>query len=135
MPQSEHRLHRALRRREQRAWGAFYDLHAGAVFGVAYHLTSGDRAVAEEVSQEVWAAAIQQVEQFDPARGSLRSWLLGIARHRALRRRRRGRVLLGMAPPDEASEALEPLEQLEGLERAEVVRAALLCLDDDRRRV
>lgn len=135
MPENEQRLVRALLRREHEAWTALYDQHVRAVFGVAYHLSGGDRALAEEVSQEVWAAAIEQVEQFDSARGNLRGWLLGIARHRALRKRRRGRVLVGQPPPEEASGSPGPPDQLEGLERAEVVRAALLCLEDDRRQV
>ena len=36
---------------------------------------------------------------------------------------------------DGPSAAPEPPESLEGVERADVVRAALLCLPDDRRRV
>ncbi len=93
-----------------------------------------DRAVAEDVNQEVWLLAIEQIDRFDPARGEFRDWLLGIARHRALRCRRNPVSALATRP-DGTSDALAPPEFLEGVEQADMVRAALLCLHDDRRRV
>jgi RNA polymerase sigma-70 factor (ECF subfamily) len=91
--------------------------------------------VAEDVNQEVWLLAIEQFDRFDPGRGRVRDWLLGIARHRALRRHRRAPDRSLEARPDGPSDALPPPELLEGVERAGVVRAALLCLEEDRRRV
>ncbi len=132
---NEPHLVRALVRRDGTLWAAMYDRHVGAVFGLAYHLVGGDRAVAEDVNQEVWLLAIEQIDTFDPGRGDFREWLLGIARHRALRRRRRDPVRVFDTQPDTPSDALPPLEFLEGVERADMVRAALLCLHDDRRRV
>jgi RNA polymerase sigma factor (sigma-70 family) len=132
---NELRLVRALARRDRSAWADVYDRHVGDVFGLAYHLSGGNRAVAEEVNQEVWLLAIEQVGRFDPARGELRNWLLGIARHRSLRRYRHTPNHALDDGPDESSDAMPPPEVLEGVERAHVVRAALLCLHDDRRQV
>jgi RNA polymerase sigma-70 factor (ECF subfamily) len=132
--QNEARLARALARRDRAAWAAMYDRHVAAVFGLAYHLVGRDRALAEEVNQEAWLLALEQVGNYDPARGDFRDWLLGIARHRALRRCR-DRVRVFDNQPDSPSEARTPPESLEGEERADMVRAALLCLHDDRRRV
>jgi RNA polymerase sigma-70 factor (ECF subfamily) len=112
-----------------------YDRHVGDLFGLVYHLLGGDRGAAEDVNQEVWLLAIEQFDRFDPGRGEFRDWLLGIGRHRALRRHR---CALGHAPSnrlDGPSDQLPPPEVLEEVERADVVRAALLCLREDYRRV
>jgi RNA polymerase sigma-70 factor, ECF subfamily len=131
----ELRLIRALARRDRAAWAEVYDRHFGEVFGLAYHLVGGNRAIAEEVHQEVWLLAMEQVDRFDVRKGAFRDWLLGIARHRALRRHRRAADAHREAQADGPSDALPALELLEGVERADVVRAALLCLNTDRRRV
>jgi RNA polymerase sigma-70 factor (ECF subfamily) len=131
----EIQLVRAMARRDRSAWDAMYDRHVGDVFGLIYHLVGGDRHVAEDINQEVWLLAIERFERFDPGRGAFRDWLLGIARHRTLRHHRRapGQGVEGQS--DGLSDSLPPPEELEGVERADVVRAALLCLHDRSRRV
>ncbi|HEX8199208.1 MAG TPA: sigma-70 family RNA polymerase sigma factor [Isosphaeraceae bacterium] len=135
MTDDDPRLARALARRDRALWAAVYDRHVGAVFGVAYHLVGRDPAIAEDVNQEVWLLAIEQIDRFDPGRGGFRDWLLGIARHRALRRRRRDPVRPSDDGPSRPADAPAPPEALEVAERADMVRAALLCLKDDRRQV
>jgi RNA polymerase sigma-70 factor, ECF subfamily len=139
MMDDEHRLLRALARRDRAAWSAVYDRHVQEVFGFIYHLVGGDRHLAEELHQEVWLAALEGADHFDARRGRFRDWLQGIARHR-VSRHYRGTV---SSPLEVVAErdvpvqtlALPPPEQLEGLERAAVVRAALLRLNDDHRDV
>jgi len=131
----ELRLVRAMARRDRSAWDAMYQRHVRDVFGLVYHLVGGDRHVAEDVNQEVWLRAIEQFDRFDPGRGRFRDWLLGIARHRALRQHRCVPGQAVQVEPDGLPDGLPPPELLEGRERADVVRAALLCLHDGSRKV
>jgi RNA polymerase sigma-70 factor (ECF subfamily) len=131
----ERRLVRAMARRDRSAWSAMYERHVRDVFGLVYHLVGGDREVAEDINQEVWLLAIERFDQFDAGRGRFRDWLLGIARHRALRHHRRAAHQLIQDCPDGLADGVPPPELLEGRERADVVRAALLCLHDGCRRV
>ena len=131
----EPRLVRAMARRDGSAWNVMYERHVRDVFGLVYHLVGGDRHVAEDVNQEVWLLAIERFDRFDPGRGEFRDWLLGIARHRALRHHRWAPGQAVQGRPDGLSDGLPPPELLEGRERADVVRAALLCLHDGSRKV
>lgn len=49
----------------------------------------GDRGAAEDVQQQVYTQIWQRAESYDPNRGSLLSWLMTIARSRAIDHRRR----------------------------------------------
>ena len=72
------------------ALASLYDRHAGEIFEVAAR-TTGDRGVAGDVVQETFLALWDRAELFDPARGSLRGWLLAIARNRSIDHIRRVR--------------------------------------------
>ena len=74
-------------RGSETAFGSLYDRHAGAVFASALHAT-GDRQVAEEVVQDTFVTLWNRAELFDPEAGSLRTWLLTIARNRGVDRLR-----------------------------------------------
>ena len=65
------------------ALASLYDRHAGAVYSIAAR-TIGDATVASDVVQETFLALWDRAELFDPTRGSLRGWLLAIARNRAI---------------------------------------------------
>jgi RNA polymerase sigma-70 factor (ECF subfamily) len=70
--------------------GAFviaYDRHAGFLFGSVVRFV-GDREVAAEVVQDAFMALWRRARQFDARSGSLLTWLLAIARHRAIDRLR-----------------------------------------------
>ena len=57
-----------------------YRRRQGSVYRFALEMT-GSRALAEEVTQEVFLMLIQNSTTFDPARGSLRNFLYGVARN------------------------------------------------------
>ena len=65
------------------ALASIYDRHAGDVYALAAR-TTGDGMVAGDVVQETFLALWDRAELFVPARGSLRGWLLAIARNRAI---------------------------------------------------
>jgi RNA polymerase sigma-70 factor (ECF subfamily) len=67
----------------QDALAGLYDRHSRAVFGAALR-TSRDQSIAAEVVQETFLALWNRAELYDPGRGSLPSWLLTIARNRAV---------------------------------------------------
>jgi RNA polymerase sigma-70 factor, ECF subfamily len=94
----------------EEALAALYDRHGPAVFRLALSVNR-DHGVAEEVVQETFLALWNRAELFDPALGSLVSWLLAIARNRAIDRVRGTARRVPAAPfsalvgdqPDEAS--------------------------------
>jgi RNA polymerase sigma-70 factor (ECF subfamily) len=67
---------------------ALWDEHAGPLLAFACRLTSGDQARAEDLVQETLLRAWQHPEVLDPARGSLRPWLLTVARRVAIDQQR-----------------------------------------------
>jgi RNA polymerase sigma factor (sigma-70 family) len=62
-----------------------YDRFGGAVLHLAQRVL-GNRSDAEDVTQATFVAAWQGRQTFDPDRGGLLSWLLGIARRKAVDR-------------------------------------------------
>lgn len=65
----------SIARYHEDALAEIYRRHAGAVFALARRLLN-DRTLAEEIVQEVFLRIWNDPDRFDPARGSLRSYLL-----------------------------------------------------------
>ncbi|MBV2153255.1 sigma-70 family RNA polymerase sigma factor [Kitasatospora sp. SUK 42] len=59
---------------------ALYREHAGPLLGFVLHLVAGDRQRAEDVVQETLLRAWRNLDRLDPAAGSLRPWLVTVAR-------------------------------------------------------
>ncbi|MFM7272026.1 MAG: sigma-70 family RNA polymerase sigma factor [Actinomycetes bacterium] len=72
---SDAKLVVAIGRYSQESLAEAYRRHGGAAFALAQRLVA-DRAMAEEVVQEVFLRLWNDPEKFDPDRGSLRSYLL-----------------------------------------------------------
>lgn len=70
---------------DEDAFTILYRRRHPALFRFALHM-SGNVAVAEDVTQEVFVTLIRDVRRFDPARGTLGGFLLGVARNHLRKR-------------------------------------------------
>jgi RNA polymerase sigma-70 factor, ECF subfamily len=96
----------------------------------------GDAAAAEDLASEVFLSAWRQAHQFE-ARSSVTTWLLAIARYKALTELRRRPEL--SCDEDGAAEicdsADDPEVALQGKRRAEILRKCLAQLSRDHREI
>ncbi|HUN91942.1 MAG TPA: sigma-70 family RNA polymerase sigma factor [Burkholderiaceae bacterium] len=74
---------RAIVGQDEAALAALYDGTLGRVYGLV-HCIVRDSALAEEVVEDTYFQVWRQAGRFDPARGKAITWLLGMARSRAL---------------------------------------------------
>src|SRR3954463_15626322 len=91
MELADEELMQLVRRGDARAFEVIYERHSGAAFSLAYRMV-GKRATAEEVVQEAFLALWRANARYDRARGSVRTWVLGIVHNRAIDALRRGMV-------------------------------------------
>ena len=118
------------------AFAEAYRRHAGAVFGLAQRLL-WERALAEEMVQEIFLRLWEHPDRFDQARGSLRSFLLMDTHARCVDRirsdtRRQEREERSARAEMVADYDLD-LEAYD-LDVAEQVREAMATLSDGERR-
>src|SRR5262245_5020846 len=95
------------------AFEVFYDRHGKVAFSLAYRIV-GERAAAEDVVQEAFISVWRSGARYDRARGSVRSWMLGIVRNRSIDLLR---SKTGRSPLDYDDDAI--LEHREASERTE----------------
>ncbi len=69
--------------KDPEAFEVFYDRHGGVAYSLAYRIV-GEKAAAEDVTQEAFISVWRSGARFDRARGSVRSWMLSIVRNRAI---------------------------------------------------
>lgn len=123
---------------DRKAFTELYRRYSTSAFGLALRIL-GERAMAEEVLQEVFLSVWRRAEAYDLARGSVRSWLFSQIHHRAVdvvRReeaeRRRSPINTEPAYDDGVDEVIE-----EGWlsARREQVSLALKALSAEQREV
>ena len=69
--------------KDPEAFEVFYDRHGGVAYSLAYRIV-GEKAAAEDVTQEAFISVWRSGARFDRTRGSVRSWMLSIVRNRAI---------------------------------------------------
>ena len=128
---------------DEGALGVLYDRHATAVHSLVCAIVK-DEADAEEVTTDVFVQAWSTAEHFDPTRGAVTTWLLTLARSRALDRiRSRGRraARLEKAAAQGGSEFAAPVsstpsnpeDRVERVELRETLEGALDGLPETQR--
>jgi RNA polymerase sigma-70 factor (ECF subfamily) len=114
------------------------DRLAPAVYSAALRVL-GNGAAAQDVVQDVFVELWSHPDRYDPAAGTLRTFLLVQARHRAVdavrselrriaRQERHHRLTPGQPPPS-------PCDEVTAAEAASAVKAAVRQLPDGQRRV
>jgi RNA polymerase sigma-70 factor, ECF subfamily len=92
---------------------AAFDQHKDAVYRFAWRM-SGSPVTAEDITQDVFVGLLRYPDRFDPLRGTLRAFLLGIARNLAFKHWRKEHRFEPL--DDEQPGVAEPVD----LERGEV---------------
>jgi len=72
---------RAARAGDQEAIARFYDAHVDGLYTFIYYRVGRDTALAEDVVQETFAIALSRRAEYDPARGSVATWLTVLSRN------------------------------------------------------
>jgi RNA polymerase sigma-70 factor (ECF subfamily) len=87
----DEQLLRMMQAGDEDAFTTLYRRRQGAIYRFVLAI-SGSAPLAEDVTQEVFMALIRDSRGYDPSRGSLAAYLLGMARHHALRFLKRDRT-------------------------------------------
>jgi RNA polymerase sigma factor (sigma-70 family) len=107
-----------------------YAATAAKLFGVCLRILK-DRSEAEDVLQEVYLTVWRKASAFDETRASPISWLVAIARNRAIDRVRSGGPARMSAPLEAADTVPDPApDAVESLEVAQENRRLYACLDE-----
>jgi RNA polymerase sigma-70 factor, ECF subfamily len=118
------------------AFGRIYDRYRDRVYGFAYRMLRSS-APAEDVTHEVFLALIVDPRRFSSDKGSLLTYLCGIARHHVLRYFRRAEYAADQPDHDRELDAggADALDGLLEKERAEQVNASIDSLPPLQREV
>jgi RNA polymerase sigma-70 factor, ECF subfamily len=128
------------------AFEALYDRRQGGVYRFVLRM-SGSTELAEDVTHDVFIALMRDGHQFDPSRGNLAGYLIGIARHCALKRLRRERSFVSISDDGEEGggapigldeklvAAEDPFADLTRSETIDLVRQAVMALPEHYREV
>lgn len=98
-PRWDRKMQQRLARGEEAALGELYDRYASLVHTLAHRVLDDDEA-ADLVTREVFGYAWENPDDYDPKRGSLRSWLANLTQSQAVHRLRQS-AGLGLSAPGE----------------------------------
>lgn len=113
------------------AFRRFYEANLARVYGYVLVRVAGSRTTAEDLTQEIFVAAVDEIRRGTEI-GEPGRWIMGVARHKLVdhyrRRSREERLLLAVEPvvddpgPDPTTErALEALAEVPSSQRVALV--------------
>lgn len=76
------KLHKGIMRGDEAVLEAFYEKYFSRLYRYIYYRVGHDHQHAEEVVNDTFVEAIENVEKYDPKRGSLEAWLITLSRNR-----------------------------------------------------
>lgn len=126
---------RAVARGDEAALAAVYDRYASILLGLLLRILHS-RPEAEDVLQEVFLQVWRRAADFDEARGRAFTWLVTLARSRAIDRlraldsRTRAATAAAAEPSEQVSDASRDAFRAE---QREIVRRALAQLSEEQR--
>ena len=140
LTRGDQELYKQLAKGCEEAFSALYERYQGPLFRFAWHM-SGNDAMAEDVTQEVFMQLIRNPNSYDPAKGSVVGYLFGIARN--LTRRRMDRTRLDEPFSEDGIEgneaalasATDLLADLTRADLLECLQKAVLALPEQYREV
>jgi len=121
-PEDDFSLMEAVAQRDQRALAALYDRHSGAVFGLCLRILR-EREDAEEATCDVFIEVWNRASRFDRERGHPLTYLLNLARSRAIdrvRSRVRRNRLFVVGGDEASSDMPSPVSPLDDTMTAEM---------------
>jgi RNA polymerase sigma-70 factor (ECF subfamily) len=127
MSESDEKLLGRALKGDEEGFTALYRRRQSPVYRFALHMT-GSMAVAEDVVQEVFLALLENGRRFDASRGTLLSFLYGIARNRILQRIGKDRGTEPVSAAEDVPDGEDVLDDLTRRETVEHVRRAVLSL-------
>lgn len=121
-------------RGDRSALSALYDRHVGVMSALATRIL-GDARDAEDLIHDVFVEVWQRAGDFDPSRGSVKTWLLVRVRSRCLDRKKSPAVKRRRAMPADDALGADTRDHAEASLDGQRLRAALDTLPPDQRGV
>lgn len=113
---------------DESAFAELYRRLSPEVFRFAYAMC-GAKSMAEDCTQEVFLSVLRKSAGYRGSLGSVRAWLFGTARHKAIDRfRQQGRIDHGLDIANVADSAQTVEREIEEDQRSVVVRQAIVTL-------
>ena len=119
LPQPDPNVLRLARRGDERAFALIVRQYQTPLYNYISRILGGDRALAEDVCQEVFLRVYQALPGFDN-RCQFTTWLFQVAKHRVVdelrARERRGRPTIELSSAPQLHLSVAPVEPIESME-------------------